>query len=89
MRDDDDRACGVMDDLAAYRAHHEPAETAAATRADHYQVGVMRRIDEFPGRKAALTSTRQVDSTRCYARFTIPLGAHWAVIWSPPRGCRT
>ena len=41
-----------MDDLAAYRAHHEQAETAAATRADHYQIGVMRRIDEFLGRKA-------------------------------------
>ena len=52
MRDDDDRACGVMDDLAAHRAHHEPTETAAATRADHDQVGVMGRIDEFLGRKA-------------------------------------
>jgi hypothetical protein len=63
-----------MDDLAAYRAHHEPAETAAATRADHYQVGVMRRIDEFPGRKAALTSTeaaawRRRRATRCLTQW--------------------
>jgi hypothetical protein len=52
MRDDNDRACRVMGDLAAHRTHHEPAEAAAATRADHYQVGFMRRIDELLGRKA-------------------------------------
>jgi len=51
VRDDNDQARGVTDDLAAHRAHHEPAETAAATPADHYQVGVTRRIDEFLGRK--------------------------------------
>ena len=41
VRDDYYWACRVLDNLAAHRAHDEPAQATAGALSEHYQVGIL------------------------------------------------
>ncbi len=70
VRDDHDWASRVLDDLVTHRADQQTGETAAAACSDDYQVGILRRIDQFPGHKAVYS----VDGHRGWPGIAEPAG---------------